>query len=110
MSSGHMKGNIIRADATLIFNHEALLQVHQGQMFFSTMFMFDIFVTSNKLNINSQFFFYPFTIYNEYVFLSVFIKLHKYYENVIHKYPHFIHQYPLLKGKCAILDLELKFS
>ena len=37
-------------DATLIFGHDTLLQ---GHMIFSSMFMFDRFESSNKLNIDT---------------------------------------------------------
>ena len=49
----HTIGNKIRVDATLIFDHEALLQGHQGQMILSSLFMFVIFELSNKVNIDS---------------------------------------------------------
>ena len=35
--------NKVRADATLRLGYEALLEGHQGQMVFSSMFMFDRF-------------------------------------------------------------------
>ena len=45
--------NKIGADATLRFDLEALLEGHQGQMMFSSMFMFDRFEISSKPNIDS---------------------------------------------------------
>ena len=51
-----MIGNKIRVDATLRLGHEALLEVHQGQMIFSSMFMFDRFEISSTLNIDSKMF------------------------------------------------------
>ena len=48
-----MIGNKIRVDATLRLGHEALLEDHQGQMFFSSIFMFDRFEISSKPNIDS---------------------------------------------------------
>ena len=49
----HMILNKIGADATLRFDLEALLEGHQGQMMFSSMFMFDRFEISSKPNIDS---------------------------------------------------------
>ena len=46
--------NKIRVDATLRLGIEALLEGHQGQMIFSSMFMFDRFEISSKPNIDSK--------------------------------------------------------
>ena len=40
--------NTIGADATMRFDHEALLEGQQGQMMFSSMFMFDKFEIASK--------------------------------------------------------------
>ena len=50
---GRIIGNKIRVDATLRYGHEALLEGHQGQMIFPSMFMFDRFKISSKPNIDS---------------------------------------------------------
>ena len=48
--------NKIMADANLRLGHEALLEGHQGQMIFSSMFMFDRFEISSKPYIGSEMF------------------------------------------------------
>ena len=48
-----MIGNKIRVDATLRLSLGALSGGHQGQLIFSSMFMFDRFEISSKLNIGS---------------------------------------------------------
>ena len=52
----HRIGNKIRVDATLRLGHEALLEGHQGQIIFSSMFIFDRFEISSKPNIDRCFF------------------------------------------------------
>ena len=37
----HIMGDKIRVDATLRLGHYVILEGHQGQMIFSSMFMFD---------------------------------------------------------------------
>ena len=49
----HVIGNKIRVDATLRLGHEAFLEGHQGQMIFSSMFMFDRLEISSKPYIGS---------------------------------------------------------
>ena len=48
-----MIGNKIRVDATLRFDPDALLEGHQGQMIFPSLFMCDRFEISSKPNIDS---------------------------------------------------------
>ena len=48
--------NKIRADATLRLGHEARSEGHQGQIIFSSMFMFDRFEISNRPNTDSWMF------------------------------------------------------
>ena len=50
---GHIIGNKIRVDAPLRLGYEALLEGHQGQMIFSSLFMFDTFEISSTPNIDS---------------------------------------------------------
>ena len=49
----HMMGNKFRVDATLRLAHQVILEGHQGQMIFSSMFMFDRFEISGKPHIES---------------------------------------------------------
>ena len=43
----HIMGDKIRVDATLRLGHQVILEGHQGQMIFSSMFMFDRFAISS---------------------------------------------------------------
>ena len=49
----HIMGDKIRVDATLKLGHKVILEGHQGQMIFSSMFMFDRFEISSKPHIES---------------------------------------------------------
>ena len=49
----HIMGDKIRVDATLRLGHYVILEGHQGQMIFSSMFMFDRFEMSSKPHIES---------------------------------------------------------
>ena len=49
----HIIGNKIRVDATLRLGHQVILESHQGQTIFSSMFMFDRFEISCKSHIES---------------------------------------------------------
>ena len=49
----HIMGDKIRVDATLILCHQVILEGHQGQMIFSSMFMVDRFEISSKPHIES---------------------------------------------------------
>ena len=49
----HITGDKIRVDATLRLGHQVILEGHQGQMIFSSMFMFDRFEISSKPHIES---------------------------------------------------------
>ena len=52
----HIMGDKIRVDATLRLGHWVILEGYQGQMIFSSMFMFDRFEISGKPHIESQVF------------------------------------------------------
>ena len=49
----HIMGDKIRVDATLRLGHWVILEGHQGQMIFSSMFMFNRFAISSKPHIKS---------------------------------------------------------